>query len=86
MTALKKAEDENALILRFYEWAGKDGEVTLQLPAGAQSATETNPMEKPIASVALHNGAISLSTKPFEIKTVKLQFFSLPETAATQKP
>jgi len=36
VTALKKAENENALVLRFYEWAGKDGEVTLQLPPRAQ--------------------------------------------------
>src|SRR5579863_4277759 len=33
VTALKKAEDDNALVLRYYEWAGKGGEVTLQLPA-----------------------------------------------------
>jgi alpha-mannosidase len=86
VTALKRAEDENALILRFYEWAGKDGEVTLQLPPGAQSATETDLMEKPIASLALHNGAVSVPTKSYEIKTMKVQFSSLPPIAATQKP
>ena len=47
VTAMKKAEDENALVVRFYEWAGKDGDVTLQLPPGGQSAVETNLMEKP---------------------------------------
>jgi alpha-mannosidase len=86
VTALKKAENENALVLRFYEWAGKDGEVTLQLPPGAQLATEADLMEKPIGSVALHNGAVSVPTKPYEIKTVKVQFSSLPPVAATQKP
>ena len=86
VTALKKAENENALVLRFYEWTGKDGEVTLQLPPGAQSATETDLMEKPIGSVALHNGALSVPTKPYEIKTVKVQFSSLPPVAAMQKP
>ena len=41
VTALKKAEDENALVVRFYEWAGKDSEVTIQLPPGAESAAES---------------------------------------------
>jgi alpha-mannosidase len=84
VTALKKAENKNALVLRFYEWAGKDSEVTLQLPPGAQSATETNLMEKPIGSLALHNGAVSVPTKRYEIKTVTVQFSRLSPTAGTQ--
>ena len=36
VSALKKAEDDNALILRFYEWAGKSGNVTLRLPPGRE--------------------------------------------------
>ncbi len=47
VTAVKKSEDDNALVFRFYEWAGKDGEVKLQLPPGAQSASETDLMERP---------------------------------------
>jgi alpha-mannosidase len=74
VTALKKAEDENALVVRFYEWAGKDGEVTIQLPPGADSAEETDLMEKPIASLSIHNGGVTLHTKPYEIKTVKARF------------
>ena len=83
VTAVKKAEDENALVLRFYEWAGKDGEVTLQLPPGAQSAAETDLMEKPIADLSLHNGGVTCHTKPYEIKTVKVRFSSLPQMATT---
>jgi hypothetical protein len=49
-------------------------------------ATETDLMEKPIGSVALHNGEVSVPTKPYEIKTVKMQFSSLPPVAAMQKP
>jgi alpha-mannosidase len=86
MTAVKKAEDENALVVRFYEWAGEDSEITLQLPAGAQSAVETNLMEKPMGDAALHDGKVSLHTKPYEIKTIKVEFSSLPQMAATPKP
>ena len=74
VTALKKAEDDNALVLRFYEWAGKESDVTIQLPPGAESAAETDLMEKPIGSLPVHNGAVSVHTKPYEIKTVKVQF------------
>jgi alpha-mannosidase len=85
VTAVKKAEDENALVVRFYEWAGKDGNVTIQLPPGAQSAVETDLMEKPMGSVSLHDGKVSLHSKPYEIKTIKVQFSSLPQMA-TSKP
>jgi alpha-mannosidase len=36
LTALKKAEDCDALIFRFYEWPGKEGEVRIQVPEGAK--------------------------------------------------
>ena len=47
LTAVKKAEDADALILRFYEWEGKDGNAQIQLPKGAISARLTNLMEQP---------------------------------------
>lgn len=78
VTALKKAEDHTDLVLRFYEWAGKAGEVKFQLPQGAIIAEETDLMEKPIAKVALHHDTISVPTKPYEIKTVKVEFSSAP--------
>ena len=83
VTALKKAEDENALVVRFYEWAGKDGEVTIQLPPDAESAAETDLMERPIGKLSVHKGGVSLYTKPYEIKTIKVQFASRPQMAAT---
>jgi alpha-mannosidase len=74
VTALKKAEDDNALILRFYEWAGKGGEAKVQLPPGAQAAWETDLMERPIGDVPVKDDGVTLHTKPYEIKTVKVQF------------
>ncbi len=37
LTAMKKAEDDDALILRFYEWAGKETDVKIQLPPGLRA-------------------------------------------------
>ena len=65
---------EDFIVLRFYEWAGKEADVKLQLPPGAQSASETDLMEKPIADLTVHNDAVTVHTKPYEIKTLKVRF------------
>jgi alpha-mannosidase len=85
VTAMKKAEDENALVVRFYEWAGKDSEVTIQLPPGAESAAETDLMEKPLGNLSVSNGRVSIHTKPYEIKTIKVKFSALIQATATAK-
>jgi len=85
VSALKKAEDENALVLHFYEWAGKQGDVALHLPAGAVSAAETDLMEKPIGSLSLHDGVVSVPTKPYEIKAIKIQFAGMPQAATGEQ-
>ena len=72
LTAVKESED--GLVMRFYEWAGKEGDVTLQLPPGARSAVETDLMEKASGELALREGKITVHTKPYEIKTVKVKF------------
>ncbi len=74
LTAIKKSEDDDSLVLRFYEWAGKEVDVKLHVPAGAQSASETDLMEKSIAELAVHNDSVTVHTKPYEIKTVKVRF------------
>ena len=74
LTAIKKSEDDDSLVLRFYEWAGKEADVKLHLPPGAQSAEETNLMEKPMGDLALRNDSVTVHAKPYEIKTVKVRF------------
>jgi alpha-mannosidase len=86
VTAIKKAEDENALVVRFYEWAGKQADVKLQLPQGAKSAAETDLMERPIGDLTLSGDSVTVPTKPYEIKTIKVQFSQMPQTAATAQP
>jgi alpha-mannosidase len=72
LTAMKRSEDGSGLVLRFYEWAGKGGDVTLTLPPGALSATVTNLMEKPEGPpLTLHGNTVTVPVTPFEIQTVK---------------
>lgn len=74
ITAFKKAEDNGSLVVRFYEWAGKETDVTLGLPPNAQSASETNLMESDTGRLAVTNGRVTVHTKPYEIKTVRINF------------
>ena len=85
LTATKKAEDDNGLILRFYEWAGKESYVKLRLPASAQAASETDLMERPIGELSVQNDSVTVHTKPYEIKTVRVRFASkTPEEAGKE--
>ncbi len=76
LTAVKKAEDSNALILRFYEWAGKDGPVRIDIPKGATAASLTNMLEQPEGSpLNVENGSsITVPTHPYEIVTVRVDY------------
>jgi alpha-mannosidase len=76
LTAVKKAEDSNALIFRFYEWAGKNGEVRLHVPHGATGARLANLLEQPEGGdLALENGdTVVVPAHPFEIVTVEVSY------------
>lgn len=76
LTAFKKAEDADAVILRFYEWAGKDGSVQIRVPPGAVSATMTNLMEKPEGSpLQIVNGnEVTVPVHPYSIDTVRFDY------------
>jgi len=74
VSTLKKAEDDNSLILRFYEWAGKDGDISFRLPPGATSAAETNLMEMPSRSASLQGETLKVHAKPYAIETFKIQY------------
>jgi alpha-mannosidase len=74
LTAMKEAEEGDGLILRFYEWAGKEVDAKITLPPLAQSAEETDLMERLTGAVPVHNGVVTIHTKPYEIKTVKVKF------------
>jgi alpha-mannosidase len=75
LTAMKKAEDSNGLIFRFYEWAGTTGDVRITVPTGATSAILTNLMEQPEgAPISITNHQITVTAHPFEIVSVRVDY------------
>ena len=78
LTAMKKSEDGNSLILRFYEWAGKATHAKITVPAGASEAVETNLLEHDIkdasAQVSIHGDEVGLDVAPFSINTVRIAY------------
>jgi alpha-mannosidase len=73
---MKKTEDGDGLLVRFYEWSGKGGNVTLTLPPGIASASLANLMEKPEGSPLTVTGGqeVTVPVTPFEIQTVIVHY------------
>jgi alpha-mannosidase len=75
LTAMKKTEDGDGLVLRFYEWAGETGEARIDVPAGATSAGKANLMEEVSASdLPLKDGNLTVPYHPFEILSIRLSY------------
>ncbi|MDE1161549.1 MAG: glycoside hydrolase family 38 C-terminal domain-containing protein [Acidobacteriaceae bacterium] len=74
LTAVKKAEDRDALVFRMYEAEGKATTVTLHVPEGAAGAREVNLMEAPLESLPMKDGVVTVAIKPYEILTVEAEY------------
>ena len=72
LSAMKQMEGfyDTDAILRFFEFTGRDGDVSIQLPFNVR-ATETNLLEETIGPVG-EGEKISFHMKPWEIKTLRL--------------
>jgi alpha-mannosidase len=85
LTAVKKAEDSNALLFRVYEWAGKPGEVAITVPPGATGASLVNLMEQPEGgAVPVAGDKVSFPITPFAIQTIRVDYAHTPMQAAIQ--
>jgi alpha-mannosidase len=73
VSALKKAEDDDALILRFFETKGEACRARVGLPGSITTVTPVNLLEEDDgASIEVENGEVELDVSPFEIVTLKL--------------
>ena len=76
VTAIKKDADDASLIIRYYEWAGKKGDVHVHLPQDVAAAWDANLMEAIQSPLGLDAGrrVVTVPTGAYEIKTVRVQF------------
>jgi alpha-mannosidase len=76
LSAVKKAEDSDELVLRWYEAHGESVDAQVTLPKEANAACETDLLEREIngSQVTLSGRALTLATGPYEIKTVRVRF------------
>ena len=66
--AVKKAEDENKIIVRLHEFMGKRGKVELTSDARIKAWQECNLMEEAIDEKQ-ESAKLRFDIKPYEIKT-----------------
>jgi len=71
LDAFKKAENEEAYVLRFHEFTGRRGRLTLTTGLKFDSWCEADLMENPLGE--WKQTAIEVEVKPYEIKTIMLK-------------
>jgi alpha-mannosidase len=71
---VKPCEDtQKAYILRLYECEGSHTTTAISIP-GAREITETNLLEEPAGGAPVRAGEITLTFRPFEIKTLRVAY------------
>jgi alpha-mannosidase len=72
--AIKRAEDDNDLVIRLVEAAGRNSPVVLKFQNGWKptGAAETDLLEMDPKPLAVKGNDLALTLTPFEIKTVKI--------------
>ena len=74
LSALKKAEDSDEVILRFFETKGEETIAELELFRKIERATVANLLEQEEYELKVNHNRLRMEVKPFEIVTLKLKF------------
>ncbi len=74
LSALKKAEDSDDVILRFYETEGETTRAELKSFKPIKQAWLTDLLEREEQKLEVGGDTLALEVKPFEIVTLKLRF------------
>lgn len=70
--AIKKAEDEDMIIIRFHDYSGSRQNVSIDSDYEITGWIETNLMEKPIENLR-NEKSINVVVNPYEIKTLMIK-------------
>lgn len=73
LETVKQAEDGCGTILRMYECENARTKVVLTVPAGTAKAYSTNLLEEIEEELAVKDGKVCFTIKPYEIKTILLR-------------
>jgi alpha-mannosidase len=73
VTAAKRAEDDDDLVLRFYESEGRDIEAQVRTAFPVATAREVNFMEDEIGKVPTRGRLVRVPLGHYEIKTLKIR-------------
>ncbi len=74
LSALKKAEDSNEVILRFFETKGETTQAEVELFREIKRLTLVDLLEREEEELPFNGNKFRLEVKPFEIVTLKLKF------------
>lgn len=74
LSALKKAEDTDEVILRFYETKGEATQAQIELFKEIKKLTRVDLLEREEGDLPFTGNTFSLEVKPFEIVSLKLGF------------
>jgi alpha-mannosidase len=73
LSACKKAEDSDDLVIRFFETAGQDGEAALTFAAAPSAAWETDMLENNLTEIPVSGASITVPLGHNEVKTLKVR-------------
>lgn len=74
LTAMKKAEDDDRIVLRFYEAEGFESTARIRLAEPVRRAWNANLIEEDEASLPVRpDGSLELAVRPWEIVVVKVE-------------
>ncbi len=74
LSALKKAEDSEAVILRFFETTGLSTQAEVELFKDIKRLTTVDLLEREEGELPFEGNRLHLEVKPFEIVSLKLEF------------
>ncbi|WP_404402171.1 alpha-mannosidase [Pelagibacterium halotolerans] len=70
--SVKRAEDEDGIVVRLWETHGRHAETALALPEGFGTAREVDLLEREPRELPVSDGGVVLTFAPFQIRTIRL--------------
>jgi alpha-mannosidase len=73
LDTIKRAEDGEDLVLRLYEAHGGRGTARVRLDRPLRAAWRANLLEEPAGAAELHDGAVVVPFRPWEVVTLRVR-------------